>query len=308
MHTNLKRYRDLAIVVLLLAVPFFFLRANMKRPDNLNAMDRALLRVSAPIEFAASSLARGVSNIWTDYVYLTDVKADNERLRYENARIKDNVHRLEQAQVENQELRRLLQLRESTPGELVSAQVVGKDFTEFFRVTRLVLDRGSRDVRVHMPVIAPDGVVGAVMHVAGDAVDVQLAVDAAFAVDVGGRAHPTPAASSAAPANPARYALQGGDGRRARRRRDGAISSSRAARASGFPRGLPVARVTKVLKRELGRDQDVEASPHRELRPPRRRARPGDAARRRSRVRAGRSQDRARGQRLRLELEQVSRA
>jgi rod shape-determining protein MreC len=54
-----KRYRDAAIIVLLLAVPFFVLRANMKRPENLNALDRAILRVSAPIEFGASSLARG---------------------------------------------------------------------------------------------------------------------------------------------------------------------------------------------------------------------------------------------------------
>jgi rod shape-determining protein MreC len=259
MTTNLKRYRDLAIVVLLLAVPFFFLRANMKRPDNLNAMDRALLRVSAPIEFAASSLARGVSNVWTDYVYLTDVKADNERLRYENARIKDNVHRLEQAQVENQELRRLLQLRESTPGELVSAQVVGKDFTEFFRVTRLVLDRGSRDVRVHMPVIAPDGVVGAVMHVAGDAVDVQLAVDAAFALDVEDeRTHARGFVRGTG--DPARYAckVEMVDARDDVEMGDLLVTSGK---GKWFPRGLPVARVTKVLKRELGRDQDVEAAP-----------------------------------------------
>ena len=28
-----------------------------------------------------------------------------------------------------------------------------------------------------------------------------------------------------------------------------------------FPRGIPVARVTRVVKRELGRDQDVDAVP-----------------------------------------------
>ena len=28
-----------------------------------------------------------------------------------------------------------------------------------------------------------------------------------------------------------------------------------------FPKGIPVARVTKVIKRELGRDQDIEAEP-----------------------------------------------
>ena len=53
----------------------------------------------------------------------------------------------------------------------------------FFRVTRVILDRGSRDVRPNMPVIAPDGVVGKVLRVAGDAVDVQLTVDAAFGIE-----------------------------------------------------------------------------------------------------------------------------
>jgi rod shape-determining protein MreC len=181
---SLKRYRDIAIVVLLLAVPFFFLRANMKRPENLNALDRVVLRVSAPIEFGASSLARGISNLLSDYVFLVDVKKDNERLAYENARLREQVHKLEQQQVENQHLRRLLQLRESIPGDTVSAQVIAKDFTEFFRVTRVVLDRGSRNIRPHMPVVSPDGVVGAVQRVAGDSVDVQLSVDAAFGIDV----------------------------------------------------------------------------------------------------------------------------
>jgi len=130
--TAYKRYRDVGIVIILLAVPFFFLRANMKRPENLNGLDRVVLRISAPIEFAASSLGRGISNLWESYVYLVDVKADNDRLAYENARLKEQVHRLEQKETENRELKRLLQLRESLPGDVVSAQVVGKDFTEFF--------------------------------------------------------------------------------------------------------------------------------------------------------------------------------
>ena len=120
-----KRYRDAGIVVLLLAVPFFFLRANMKargkdnkEPPTLNAIDRVVLRVSAPIEFAASSLARGISNVWESYVYLVDVKADNDRLAYENARLRDEVHRLQQRETENRELKRMLQLKQSTTGDL----------------------------------------------------------------------------------------------------------------------------------------------------------------------------------------------
>jgi rod shape-determining protein MreC len=255
----LKRYRDAAIVVLLLAVPFFVLKANMKSPENQNAMDHAILRVSAPVEVAAATLARGAGGIWNDYVYLADVKQDNERLAYDNARLREQVHGLEQAQVENRQLRRLLQLKDSMPGDAVSAQVVSKDFTEFFRVTRLVLDKGARDVRPHIPVVAPDGVVGSVLHVAGDTVDVQLAVDAAFGVDV--EDERTRARGFVrGTGDPARYGckVEMVDSRDEVEIGDLLVTSGK---GRWFPKGIPVARVTKVLKRELGRDQDVDAAP-----------------------------------------------
>ncbi len=257
--STLKRYRDAALVVLLLAVPFFVLKANMKSPDSQNTLDRVLLHASAPIEMAAATIARGVGDVWDDYVYLVDVRKDNERLAYDNARMRERVHSLEQAEAENRQLRRLLQLRDSTPEGSVSAQVIGKDFTEFFRVTRIVLDKGARDVRPHMPVVAPDGVVGAVLHVAGDSLDVQLAVDAAFGVDVEDeRTHARGFVRGTG--DPARYAckVEMVDSRDDVEIGDVLVTSGK---GRWFPRGIPVARVTRVVKRELGRDQDVDASP-----------------------------------------------
>jgi rod shape-determining protein MreC len=255
----LKRYRDLVIVALLLAVPFFVLKANMKSPEAQGALDRAILRISAPVELAATTLARGINGVWDDYVYLVDVKRDNDRLAYDNARLREQVRSLEQAQVENRQLRRLLQLKEATAGEIVSAQVVAKDFTEFFRITRIVLDTGAPDVRSHMPVISPDGVVGAVLHVAADAADVQLAVDAAFGVDVEDeRTHARGFVRGTG--DPVRYGckVEMVDSRDEVEIGDLLVTSGK---GRWFPRGIPVARVTRVIKRELGRDQDVDATP-----------------------------------------------
>lgn len=257
--SSFKRYRDAAIIVILLAVPFFVLRANMKRPETLNAVDRVILRVFTAPQFWIASVARSVSDVWGQYIYLVDVKADNDRLAYDNARLKEDVHQLERALVENRELKRLLQLRQTTPGDTISAQVVGKDFTEFFRVTRIVLDRGTRDVRPRMPVISPDGVVGTIIHVAGDALDVQLSVDAAFGIDVEdertkargfvrGTGDPTRYAAKVEMVDSADVVEVG----------DLLVTSGK---GKWFPRGIPVARISKVVKRELGRDQDVEALP-----------------------------------------------
>lgn len=261
-----KRYRDAGIVVLLLAVPFFFLRANMKargkdnrEPPTLNAIDRVVLRVSAPIEFAASSLARGISNVWESYVYLVDVKADNDRLNYENARLRDEVHRLQQKETENRELKRMLQLKQSTPGELVSAQVIGREATPFFRIDKLVLDRGSQKVKENQAVISPDGVVGRTLHVEGDTVHVQLAVDARFGVDVEDeRTHARGYVKGSG--DEARYycKVESVDSRDEVEIGDLLVTSGK---GKLFPKGIPVAKVTKVLKREPGRDQEIEATP-----------------------------------------------
>lgn len=254
-----KRYRDIAIVVALLVVPFFVLRANIRHPEHLSALDRAVLRVVSPIEFASTRIARGLSNVIESYTYLVDVKADNERLRYENARLREQVHKLEDNTREIRELKRLLALRDSLPPELVSASVMGDDYAEFFRVRRLVLDRGSRLIRPHMPVIHPDGVVGSVVDVVADTVTVQLSVDAAFVVDVEDeRTHARGFVRGTG--DTSRYAcrVEMIDARDEVEIGDRLITSGK---GKWFPRGIPVARVTKVQKRELGREQDVEAVP-----------------------------------------------
>ncbi len=255
-----RRYvRDLLVVALLLAVPFFFLRASIRDPRKLSWFDSVVLRVAAPIQWAAAALARGVSSLWGDYVYLVEVKADNQRLAYENARLADRVRHLEQADVDARRLRRLLGLREAVPGDFVSAQVVAKDLNTFFRIATVALDRAGHDVRSKMPVISQDGVVGQVQRVAGDRVEVQLAVDASSGIDVidessGARGFVV------GTGDPARYACRV---ELVQRTDEVAVGDLLVTSGVGraFPRGVPVARVTRVEKREFGMYQTVEAKP-----------------------------------------------
>ena len=47
--TLTRRARELVLVATLLALPLLFLRANLKEGTNLNFLDRAILRISAPL-------------------------------------------------------------------------------------------------------------------------------------------------------------------------------------------------------------------------------------------------------------------
>ncbi len=254
-----RRYRDIVLVVLLLAVPFFFLRASIRNPEDLNAIDRTLLRLSAPFEYAASALARGASSLLSDYVYLVDVKADNNKLAYDNARLRADARRLSAAEAENRRLRRLLTMRETAKAETVSAVVIGKEFTEYFRVAHLVLDNPAPGVRANMPVISLDGAVGTVQRVAGDRIDVQLTVDSGFGVDVtvertGARGFVRGVGDLA------RYVVRVEYVQRTDEVEQGDILVT-SGFGCRFPKGIPVAKVTEVVKRDFGIYQQVEAEP-----------------------------------------------
>jgi rod shape-determining protein MreC len=256
---SFKRIRDTAIVVLLLSVPFFFLRASIRNPQDMNPVVSALSRVGAPLEYMASAVARFVSSAVSQYVYLVDVKQDNNRLAYENARLTARVRDLEQAQADNRRLRRLLGLRDTIASEMVSAVVVGKDTTEFFRVAHVTLDSPHVRIRPDMPVISLDGAVGTVQRVAGEKIDVQLTVDSGFGVDV------------VVERTGARGFVRGeGDRSRylvrvewAERRDEVDVGDVLVTSGVGcrFPKGIPVARVKAVEKKKFGVYQSLVAEP-----------------------------------------------
>jgi rod shape-determining protein MreC len=180
-----RRFRDAAVCVALLALPFFFLRANLRDPAQTTTVDRGVLQISAPIQYVATQLAAGASGIWQEYIYLVDVKRDNDRLRDDNARLNEANFNLQAAATENRNLRRLLQLREQLKGALLSAQIIGKEISAYFRVIRLSLDRGDRDrVRPGMPVLTAEGLVGQVRRTWGRHSDVLLVADKTSAIDV----------------------------------------------------------------------------------------------------------------------------
>jgi rod shape-determining protein MreC len=255
-----RRFRDAAICVALLATPFFFLNANLKNPTNINAIDRALLQVSAPIQYVATQLAVGASGIVGQYVYLVDVRTENHQLRSEIKRLREANFKLSAADRENRRLRKLLLLRDKTEGLTMSAQVIGKEVSGFFRVMRIRLDRGDRDrVKTGMPVLDADGLVGQIRRTWGRYSDVLLTADKTSAIDV------------VVQRSGARGILKGTGGDRYYAcqleylSREDQVNVGDLVVTSGlghrFPGNIPVGNISKVVKHEFGLYQEAEITP-----------------------------------------------
>ncbi|MGZ3429627.1 MAG: rod shape-determining protein MreC [Polyangia bacterium] len=257
--TLTRRARELVIVATLLAVPVLFLRANLAATEHLNVVDRAILRISAPLQAGLTALAHGIGNVWTRYIALVHVKEDNARLTDENAKLRAELVAARNAASREGDLEKLLALRASLQFESIAARVVAVETSAFFRVVRIKLDRGGADVKPGMAVVASAGIVGRVQRVFGGWCDVLLAADPKSSIDVvvartGGRG--------------VVKGIAGSDRYRTRieylERKDEAAEGDLVV-TSGlggfFPRDLPVGKIVKVDKRGFGLYQDAEVQP-----------------------------------------------
>jgi len=179
-----KRYQDAIVCVVLLALPFFFLNANLKDPSSLTSWDRVILRLSSPVQYVADAVAETVGDVWIRYVALVKISEENEQLRFENERIKEENRRVQLLWEENRRLRKMLGFRESFRGTLVPARVIGRDVSEFYRVLRIRIDQGEASVSKGMPVITFEGLVGQITRSFGRYAEVMLTVDTKSIVDV----------------------------------------------------------------------------------------------------------------------------
>ncbi|RLB57472.1 MAG: rod shape-determining protein MreC [Deltaproteobacteria bacterium] len=255
-----RRFRDAALVAALLAIPFFFLKANLTDPSRTSWLDRVVLQVSAPIQYAATEAAGGVSAIVEEYVWLVDVKADNEALTHDNARLRQRVRELGHEARENERMRSLLSLRDELPGETMTAAVIGKEVSPHFRVVRVRIDRGERDLlRPGMPVVSSEGLVGQIRRTWGRYSDVLLTVDRTSAIDV------------VIDRTGARGMLRGtGESDRYLCRiqylqRTDEVEVGDEIYTSGlgqrFPSNILIGHVTRVMRQDFGLYQEVEVSP-----------------------------------------------
>ena len=256
----LRRYRDLLVVLLLLALPFVFYVSNSKQTRDHNLFDKAVVLVSAPMQWVVVGAIDTVSDIWHHYVNLIDVQADNDRLKRENARLDAELAEREEQRLENERLRLLVGLQRRQPEvKMVFAQVIATSPTPLFRSVRI--DRGRRDgLEIGAAVVSYDGVVGRVAALSEFYADVMLLVDSSSSTDV--LVQRTRAR--------ARLRGQGGDedlGVEAQYLpRTADVEPGDMLITSGlgrtFPRGLRVGKVTSVERRAFGLYQRAIVQPN----------------------------------------------
>ena len=176
--------RHLSLLVAVLLAQLFLLAYQIKTDNNVRLLRRWTVAVISPVERGFNFVWDGGASLIQNYIALYNARRENERLRAELDQTRLRLQSVEARAAEADELAALLQFRQSYPdAPLVAAEVIAANPASATRT--ILIDRGrDADLRVNMPVLTPDGVVGKVVEVFDSTAQVLLISDRKSGVGV----------------------------------------------------------------------------------------------------------------------------
>ena len=244
-----------AVLLLLALLITALLLLPESRQEPLLALGRHMAAaVSIPLR-ALEWVNQGVDGMWTRYVTLQHVREENFTLRQEIARLRQENMRMHETAAASTRLRDLLELKERLPYPTVSAQVVGRDPSNWYR--SIVINKGAGDgLAVDMGVVTPAGIIGRIVKAYDRFAIVLLLID------------PNNAVTGLVQRTRDEGIVEGTEKGLARIKYLPLLSTVKvgdqvvtSGLAGGFPRGLPIGTITKIERREAELFLSAEIAP-----------------------------------------------
>jgi len=176
---NVLRSRALIVVLALTLILAWLVLDQAGQP---NPIRDTFSQLVAPIQFVVTRVTGPIGQAIDGVVHLGSLQSQNDALRSENVELRNQILSLQEAQQENEALRRQLNYKSSVPSfQLLSAEVIGLDPSNLLQY--LIIDRGADDgVQQGMPVLAAEGLVGRIGEVSKISAQVMLITDVSSSI------------------------------------------------------------------------------------------------------------------------------
>lgn len=243
-------------VIVLIAVNIILLSVFNRRYISYYRPGRIGISLIAPFQRASTSSIRFVRDIWRHYFFIVNAAKENDNYQKALNKAFENNIQLKEFKLSNSRLRNLLNFEKTITDRILSAEVIGKDPSPWFKT--VLIDKGKNDgVETGMAVVVPKGIAGQVTDVSSNYSKVLLIIDHNSAVD------------ALVQNDRARGIIKGGSAEQCLfkyvlRKHD--IEIGDIVVSSGldgvFPKGLAVGYVSTVIKPKSGIFQEVTVTPY----------------------------------------------
>jgi rod shape-determining protein MreC len=178
----IKRIKTYWIWILLLFFALFFISSHLQGERSWNPCGKLIIEVVAPFQKFIKQTVNVTEGLWLKYFVLINTHNENIRLKRELDSLKSVKYRYQELLRTNQRLQSLLQFKESTDQPVIAAQVIGKDPSGWFQ--SVIIDKGENaGIKMNMPVVNAEGVVGKLVSVSYNYAKVLLVIDQNSSVD-----------------------------------------------------------------------------------------------------------------------------
>jgi rod shape-determining protein MreC len=178
----MRRLRGAFLLFVFLSVFFYIFSLNFRPPATMDLIQRFFVETVAPLISSFGDVSGVVEGTISEYVWLRNVREENELLKRQAAGLEQKVTEYQEAYIENLRLRRLLDFRTTVQGEAIAARVVMHDMTGWFQT--LIVDKGFRDkIAPDMAAVNDEGLVGRILDVSDHYARVLLITDPSSGVD-----------------------------------------------------------------------------------------------------------------------------
>jgi rod shape-determining protein MreC len=254
-----SRYRTPVLVICAVLLVFAILSLSLKRSPALHRLEQWVLNLTAPGLQALEYVGRRAKGVWNGYFNLVQAAQENAELKQRLEEYYQKEVRHKEAQQALTRLEALLDLKRQIALPVVGARIIAYDPSMWSRCA--LVDQGrDKGVKIAMPVLAHQGIVGRVVEVYPQYAKVLLIVDRKSGAD------------AMIQRTRVRGILQGQGSNRCTLDfvpKNADVQVGDLVLASGlsgiFPKGLVFGKVTAANKKNPGVFQEIEVTPSADL-------------------------------------------
>jgi len=165
----------IALVVVSLVITTVWYREGDRGP--IHKLRTGVQSAAAPLQASGEFVTRPARGVFAWASDLGVSRSQLAALRQQNMELRTSVASLQEARMENERLRALFGFVSTGDRQAVGARVIGRPTTSYERI--ITIDRGSADgIKVEMPVLAGEGLLGQTVSVTQHSARVRLITDA----------------------------------------------------------------------------------------------------------------------------------
>jgi len=176
--------RSRLLLIILIVTSLFLITLDLRGVKILDGVRSGTQNVLSPFQKAGSTVVSPFRNFFGDVTHLGRTRSQIEKLKAENARLRNQLLQRKSADAELEQLKSVLDLAGRAGYKVLAARVISQGASTSFTQT-ITIDAGTTSgVRQNMTVVSGEGLVGVVKESYLNSALIMLATDPDFKVGV----------------------------------------------------------------------------------------------------------------------------